>query len=284
MPAGSTPPQPLPDGRSAAWTRRYEEAEPQRVNRWLAQSGVCSRREAEDLIAQGRVLIDGARVEDPGRKILKGQTLIVAGDDAPSAELASIVVHKPVGYVSGQPEPGQVPAVRLVTAKTLWGPEAIVPDRDTRLAPLGRLDKDSRGLLILSTDGVLAKAVIGPTSAIDKEYLVRIEGQLNGRRLKRLRHGLSLDGRVLKRARVDVIEPNLLRFVLTEGRNRQIRRMCELVELRVVDLHRVRIGPLTLGDLPEGGWRPLAAGERDALVKAASADASPSIAATAGGR
>ena len=252
-----------------AWTRRYEEAEPQRVNRWLAQSGVCSRREAEALIAQGLVSIDGERVDDAGRKIAPGQTLTLAdaGHGALQASL-SAVLNKPVGVVSAQPEGKQVPAVRLLTREALVGAAPAIPDRDTSLAPLGRLDMDSRGLLILSEDGVLAKAVIGPDSRLDKEYQVRVVGPVTEAKLARLRHGLALDGRQLKPARVERIGEQSLRFVLHEGRNRQIRRMCELVELAVADLRRVRIGPLRLGDLPEGRWRALTPEERTALIAA----------------
>ena len=252
-----------------AWTRRYDEAEPQRVNRWLAQSGVCSRREAEGLIARGLVSIDGARVDDPGRKIEAGQTLTLA--DAAETELTSslsVVLNKPEGVVSAQPEGGQTPAVRLLTREALIGDSRSIPGRDTSLAPLGRLDMDSRGLLILSEDGVLAKAIIGPASELDKEYQVRVSGTVTDAKLARLRHGLSLDGRQLKPAKVEMIGPQHLRFVLTEGRNRQIRRMCELVELTVTDLFRIRIGPLLLGDLPEGRWRPLTGEERAALIAA----------------
>jgi 23S rRNA pseudouridine2604 synthase len=251
-----------------AWTRLYEEAEPQRVNRWLAQSGVCSRREAEALIAQGLVTIDGEPVSDPGRKILAGQTLAL--NDSAQAHLEtqlSVVIHKPVGLVSAQPEAGQVPAARLLTRAALFGPPAPIPSTSTRLAPMGRLDMDSRGLLILSEDGVLAKAVIGPASDLDKEYLVQVTGVITERKLATLRHGLHLDGRELKPAKVTLIGEQRLRFVLWEGRNRQIRRMCEAVGLHVVDLFRVRIGPLRLGDLPEGRWRPLAPEERAALLK-----------------
>jgi 23S rRNA pseudouridine2604 synthase len=250
-----------------AWTRRYDEAEPQRVNRWLAQSGVCSRREAEALIAQGLVTIDGEPVSDPGRKILPGQTLTL--NDSAQEKLESgltVVIHKPVGIVSAQPEHGQTPAVRLLTKAALWGDSPVIPGFDNRLAPVGRLDMDSRGLLILSEDGVVAKAVIGPTSELEKEYLVRVTGAITGKKLGLLRHGLQLDGRQLRPAKVTVVGDQTLRFVLKEGRNRQIRRMCELVDLRVVDLFRVRIGALTLGDLPEGRWRPLTAAERAALV------------------
>jgi 23S rRNA pseudouridine2604 synthase len=258
-----------------AWTKRYEEAEPQRVNRWLAQSGVCSRREAEGLIARGLVSIDGERVEDAGRKIAPGQTLVLADDaQAQLGGAVSVLLHKPVGVVSGQPEHGQVPAVRLLTRAALWEDGAAVPGRDSRLAPVGRLDMDSRGLLLLSEDGVVAKAVIGPASELSKEYLVRVAGEVTERKLARLRQGMELDGRRLKRAEVErVLDPEgqgrgetRLRFVLVEGRNRQIRRMCEMVGLTVTDLLRVRIGPLQLGDLPEGRWRSLRVEERAALI------------------
>jgi 23S rRNA pseudouridine2604 synthase len=253
-----------------AWTRRYDEPEPQRVNRWLAQSGVCSRREAEALIGRGLVSIDGETVADPGRKILPGQTLTLADDAQASLTGAmTLMIHKPVGYVSAQPEPGQVPAARLLTREALFGPEAPIPARDALLAPAGRLDMDSRGLLLLSEDGVVAKAVIGPASRLDKDYRVKVTGAITPQALALLRHGLELDGRPLKPATVEVVGAHTLRFVLSEGRNRQIRRMCDLVGLHVVDLLRTRIGPLELGDLPEGRWRPLAPHERAALIAAA---------------
>jgi 23S rRNA pseudouridine2604 synthase len=250
-----------------AWTRLYQDTEPRRVNRWLAQSGVCSRREAEALIARGLVSIDGETVDDPGRKIAAGQTLRLA--DAAGAGLAealTVILHKPVGVVSAQPEPGQIPAARLLTAAALVGECPALPGRDSRLAPVGRLDKDSRGLLILSEDGVVAKAVIGPDSGLEKEYRVAVTGAITPPKLALLRHGLTLDGRRLKPARVSMIGEGRLRFVLTEGRNRQIRRMCALVDLKVVDLFRVRIGPIRLGDLPERRWRVLGVEERRLLT------------------
>jgi 23S rRNA pseudouridine2604 synthase len=257
-----------------AWTRRYEDAEPQRVNRWLAQNGVCSRREAEDLIARGLVSIDGQPVEDVGRKIMPGQTLTLA--DAAESELNSslcIMLNKPVGIVSAQPEGDQVPAARLLTRAALEGDSPTIPDAQTSLAPLGRLDMDSRGLLLLSDDGVLAKAIIGPDSELDKEYLVDVAGEVTEKKLETLRYGLQLDRRQLRRAEVTQLGEQKLRFVLKEGRNRQIRRMCQLVNLHVVDLLRVRIGPLRLGFLPEGRWRLLTPDERAALIKAATGPA-----------
>ena len=251
-----------------AFVRRYEGEEPQRVNKWLAQAGVCSRREAEALIAAGLVSIDGETVADAGRKIAAGQTLTL--NDRATAALAegvTIVMHKPMGYVSGQPEPNKLPAVRLVTDNNRVG-EGVTPADEVSLPPIGRLDEDSRGLLLLSSDGVVAKAVIGPESDLDKEYLVRVTGDITEKKLKILRHGLMLDGRQLRPAYVSRMESHRLKFILREGRNRQIRRMCEMVDLEVVDLIRVRIGPLKLDNLPEGRWRLLTAEERAALVGA----------------
>lgn len=252
-----------------AWTRTYDEPEPQRVNRWLAQSGVCSRREADALIAGGLVSIDGERVDDAGRKIAPGQTLTLADQAEAGLEARfTAVLNKPVGYVSGQPEPGHTPAVRLITPDRRVGPGPSLA-RDAALPPLGRLDEDSRGLLLLSDDGVLAKAVVGPQSELDKEYLVRVGGTVTRDKLDLLRHGLELDGRTLRPAKVAQLADGVtLRFTLTEGRNRQIRRMCEQVRLWVLDLHRIRIGPLRLGDLPEGRWRALTPEERAALIAA----------------
>ncbi len=248
------------------WRSTYQGAEPQRVNKWLAAEGVCSRREAEALITKGLVSIDGERVDEPGRKIAPGQTIEVGA--ASARPQISVVLNKPVGIVSAQPEGDQTPAARLLSRANLVGPPRNMPTKRTRLAPLGRLDQDSRGLLLLSEDGVLAKAVIGPESKLDKEYLVRVEGRVDDKKLALLRHGLSLDGRLLKPAKVSLVEPQLLRFVLTEGRNRQIRRMCEAVALEVIDLFRTRIGLLHLSALPEGKWRALTSEERDALIAA----------------
>lgn len=248
-----------------SWSKTYLGPEPMRVNKWLAHEGVCSRREAEEAIAAGKISIDGARVDDPGRKIEAGQTLTFLQSNAQTPQ--TFVLNKPVGYVSAQPEGAQVPAARLLTAANLWPlARGAAPPSRASLAPLGRLDQDSRGLLLLSEDGVLAKAVIGESSRLDKEYRVRVDGRIDARKLASLRHGLSLDGRALKPALVEEAGANVLRFTLREGRKRQIRRMCELVGLRVIDLQRVRIGPLELGALPEGKWRPLGAEEREKLL------------------
>eukprot|EP00903_Cladosiphon_okamuranus_P002862 g2860.t1 len=246
----------------------YRGNAPVRLNKWMAELGLCSRREAEALIEAGGVFVDEEKVERPGHKIEPGQTLKLA--ERAQRAIASkftAVLNKPVDYVSAQPEDGQIPAVRLLkTASATDGSRG--PAKDASLAPLGRLDQDSHGLLLLSDDGVLAKAIIGPQHSLEKEYLVEVQGEITPGRLTLLRNGLSLDERRLKPAKVTREEGQVLRFILKEGRKRQIRRMCDLVGLRVVDLQRIRIGPLELGDLPQGKWRALKAKERAALIAA----------------
>lgn len=247
--------------------KKWDGEEPVRVNKWLAQSGVCSRREAESLILAGSVFIDGEKVEDAGRKILPGQTLKLTTGGAETLNAKrTIMLNKPEGYVSGTPEDEQIPAVRLLTRENMIGKAKPVGSRDS-LAPIGRLDQDSRGLLIMSDDGRVAKGVIGPDADLEKEYIVRVRGKITGSKMKLLRHGLELDGRQLKEARVTGVADQTLRFVLREGRNRQIRRMCDLVELRVIDLVRVRVGALKLGGMKEGTWKELKPHEIEALLR-----------------
>lgn len=250
-------------------SKTYDGDEPVRVNKWLAQSGVCSRREADSLIAEGLVKIDGVTITSAGHKIEPGQTLTLDHGGAAALDARmTILYHKPVGIVSGQPEPGETPAIRMIRRANVFGPADVYPDQNSKLAPVGRLDKDSRGLLILSEDGVLAKAIIGPESDLEKEYRVVVRGPIFEEKLKWLRHGLELDGRKLKPAKVIQTGDQALTFILKEGRNRQIRRMCDMCELRVVDLYRVRIGSLRIGNLPEGQWRFITPEERAALIRA----------------
>ncbi len=220
------------------------------------------------MIADGKVSIDGQTVTEAGRKIERGETLTLAGEATTALDAQiTAVLNKPTGYVSAQPEKNQIPAARLVTRAGVFGHADAVPDRKARLAPAGRLDQDSRGLLLLTQDGVLTKAIIGPTSGVDKEYLVTVTGRIQPDKIARLCHGLELDGHKLRPAKVTREGGQVLRFILTEGRKRQIRRMCELVGLHVVDLYRIRIGSVEIGNLPEGQWRPLTPEERDGLIQ-----------------
>jgi 23S rRNA pseudouridine2604 synthase len=231
----------------------------------MAQRGLCSRREADDYISRGLVFVDGEPISTLGTKVLPHQTIALAAEaQQQQHDLVTILVNKPIGYVSGQPEKGYKPAVELITAENRWteskGP-ALKRDHLRGLAPAGRLDIDSKGLLVFTQDGRLAKRLTGENSDLEKEYLVRVSGSLSDRDLDLLRHGLSLDDKPLKPAHVEWMNADQLRFVLKEGRKRQVRRMCELVGLKVLGLKRVRIGALMLGKLPEGQWRFLGPSE-----------------------
>lgn len=243
-----------------------EAVEGGRLSKVMAERGLCSRREADQIIERGWVFVDGVRVSELGVRVSPDARVELAPEaQARQARQVTILLHKPVGYVSGQPEPGYEPAVSLI------GPDNQF-DRDTAqrfhsshlrgLAPAGRLDIDSTGLLVLTQNGRIARQLIGEDSRTDKEYLVRVEGELIENGLELLNHGLSLDGRALRPAEVSWINDDQLHFVLREGRKRQIRRMCELVGLKVVGLKRVRIGRVRLGDLPLGQWRFLREDER----------------------
>lgn len=228
----------------------------------MAAQGLCSRREADSYIERGLVFVDGERISELGTKIYPNQqiTLSRAAAGEQTARV-TVLLNKPIGYVSGQPEPGYKPAVILVTPDTHWA-EDRSPQRFERshlkgLAPAGRLDIDSTGLLVLTQDGRVARQLVGQNSGIEKEYLVRVQGKLSKSGLELLNHGLSLDDVPLKPARVNWLNRDQLRFILQEGKKRQIRRMCEHVGLTVVGLKRVRIGGVPLGDLPVGQWRYL---------------------------
>lgn len=242
--------------------------EPLRLSKRMAQLGLCSRREADEYIERGWVRVDGVVVNVLGSKVLPGQsvTLDRQANEA-QARRATILLHKPVGYVSGQAEDGYTPAVALITRASQYsgaerGGMRFSPALLRGLAPAGRLDIDSTGLLVLTQDGRIARKLIGEDSGIEKEYLVRVEGNLSPADLARLNHGLVLDGKPLKPARVDWQNRDQLRFALREGKKRQIRRMCEVVGLKVTGLKRVRIGGVMLGKLPEGQWRFLGPEER----------------------
>ena len=275
-----------------------------RLNKRMAELGLCSRREADAWIEQGWVLVNG-RPAEMGVKV--GPTDRVEVDPRAKGHQdaqVTVLLHKPMGYVSGQAEDGHEPAIMLINPRTHWAGDSskrrFTPSQLRSLAPSGRLDIDSTGLLVLTQDGRVARQLIGEDSEMEKEYLVRVtytghentaaataaSATYGGRanqlsaigdhervtnnvqavfpkaQLERLRHGLSLDGKPLKRAQVEWQNPEQLRFVLTEGKKRQIRRMCEQVGLQVVGLKRIRIGRVQLGLLPPGQWRYLGAHER----------------------
>ncbi len=238
-----------------------------RLSRRMSELGLCSRREADEWIANGWVRVDGVVVDTLGARVPPDARIEVdLNARRHQAERVTLLLHKPVGYVSGQAEGGHTPAAVLVRPENRWaedrGPMQFRPGHLKGLAPAGRLDIDSTGLLVLTQDGRIARHLIGEDSAIEKEYLVRVEGTLSPQGLRLLNHGLELDGVKLQPAKVSWQNENQLRFVLREGRKRQIRRMCELVGLKVTGLKRVRIGSVVLGKLPVGQWRYLRPDEK----------------------
>lgn len=284
-PEGAAAPKPgAPAGSSAT----------SRINKRMAELGLCSRREADAWVENGWVKVNG-KIAEMGQQV--GPTDRIEIDKQAQNQQATqvtILLHKPIGYVSGQAEDGHEPAVVLVQAQNRWredrAPMRFNGSQLRGLAPSGRLDIDSTGLLVLTQDGRVARQLIGEDSTMEKEYLVRVvylgtpaaasaptelqtihdhdpvstnvQAVFPPAMLAKLRHGLSLDGQALKPAKVDWENPEQLRFVLTEGKKRQIRRMCELVGLKVVGLKRVRIGRVMLGNLPPGQWRYLAPHEK----------------------
>jgi 23S rRNA pseudouridine2604 synthase len=266
---------------------------PVRLNKRMAELKMCSRREADEWIANGWVKVNGKPAEMGVKVTPSDRVEVDKAAKGQQANQVTILINKPIGYVSGQAEDGHEPAVTLFTPQNRWAEDNarffFSPQQLRGLAPCGRLDIDSIGLLVMTQDGRVARQLIGEDSVMEKEYLVRVAyhglgqpapaGQLvrmddddpittnvqavfPPAMLARLRHGLSLDGQALKPARVEWQNPEQLRFVLTEGKKRQIRRMCELVGLKVVGLKRVRIGKVMLGNLPVGQWRYLGPHEK----------------------
>ncbi len=231
-----------------------------RVSKLMSERGLCSRREADAYIERGWVFVDGVRVAELGARAERSQK-ITLDRRAEQLQGVTILLNKPIGYVSGQPEPGYRPAVSLITPDARYAGDSpkirFAREHLKGLAPAGRLDIDSTGLMVFTQDGRVAKLLIGENSPVEKEYLVRVEGKLDDKGLRLLNHGLSLDGAALKAAQVEWQNRDQLRFVLHQGKKRQIRRMCELVGLKVTGLKRVRIGRVKLGDLPLGQWRYL---------------------------
>ena len=257
---------PAAQAAAPAPAARPEADGPMRLSKRMAELGLCSRREADEWIERGWVFVDGVRTDVLGSKVLPQQKITVTRAAAQEQEQrVTILINKPIGLVSGQAEDGYKPASTLVVPDFHWSgdPRTLAADwRPPRgLAPAGRLDIDSTGLLVLTQDGRVARQLINDDSEIEKEYLVRVAGSLTEENLKLLNHGMSLDGVPLKPARVEWQNREQLRFVLREGKKRQVRRMCELAGLYVAGLRRVRIGRVMLGELPVGQWRYLSPDE-----------------------
>lgn len=231
-----------------------------RISKLLASRGVCSRREADHYLEQGLVEVDGHRAVIGERAAPDARITLAPGARARQERRVTILLNKPLGYVSGQPEKGYQSAHVLLTPGSYVGP-APPPRVPQGLAVAGRLDIDSQGLLVLTEDGRVARLLIGD-HIVEKEYHVRVAAPISDATLATLRGPLVLDDKPLRPVRVDRLGPDALIMILTEGRKRQIRRMLQQVGHEVRALKRVRIGRVRLGGLKPGQWRALAPGER----------------------
>lgn len=220
-----------------------------RLVKFLAHGGVASRRKAEEIIAKGVVTVGGEVVTDPARDVGEGDDVRVNGAPVAAEAREVWMVNKPAGVVSTAREPGSRPAVvELVNT-------------EARLYPVGRLDADSTGLLLLTNDGELANHLTHPRYEVQKTYRAKLRMQISERDLELLRNGVELEDGPTGPAEARRLGEREIEITLREGRNRQVRRMLEAVGNRVVSLRRVSFGPLALGDLPEGKARRLSDGE-----------------------
>ena len=233
----------------------------EKLQKVLAAAGVASRRVCEELIMEGRVRVNG-EVAGVGTRV-DAEVDVLEVDGAlvsTRADLVHYLLHKPAGVVT--------------TAKDTHGRPTVVDlvPVEPRVFPVGRLDVDTEGLLLLTNDGELTNRLTHPSHGVEKEYLAEVKGTPSRGALRQLREGVELDDGRTAPAKASVVAPGVVRLVLHEGRNRQVRRMCEAVGHPVTRLVRTRIGPLTDTKLKPGEWRPLAPDEVAALAKAAATD------------
>ncbi|MCF8035693.1 MAG: rRNA pseudouridine synthase [Desulfobacteraceae bacterium] len=227
-----------------------------RLQKFLAEAGVCSRRKGEDYIRQGLVRVNGETVTRLGTTVDPAADRVeVSGKEVrPRREEVYIMLHKPAGYLSTCSQPGRKIVLDLV-------------DTDRRVFPVGRLDKDSTGLLLLTSDGRIHHRLAHPSFDHEKQYIVTVDRPVADADLEKLESGVVLSDGMTRPAAIVRRSKTAFSITLQEGRNRQIRRMAEALGYMVKSLHRVRMGPLELKDLPAGGWRHLTAAEQRELLK-----------------
>ncbi|RME15218.1 MAG: rRNA pseudouridine synthase [Bdellovibrio sp.] len=242
-----------------------------RLSKVMAQRDMCSRREADLLIEKGFVLVNGQTAQLGDKVFFEDVIEVLPEGLRLLSQKQTVILNKPVGYTSHLSDRGYKTAQSLIIKQNQWRGDSQKwkPLKRTELAPAGRLDIDSKGLLILTQNGVLARRIIDSRYGIEKEYLVWFKGELNSEKIKKMELGqLKLNGQFLKPVKVFVCEKQMVRLILVEGKKRQIRRMFKLLGLRVVSLKRIRVGPIVLGSLKEGQWRYLTPKEEAQLIKA----------------
>ena len=224
-----------------------------RLNKHIAYLNIASRREADKLIKDGKVKVNGEIIINPAIQVGENDKIICDIEDYKNEKIY-IKLNKPVGYVVSNNKKEGKPIYKLLDEKL------------KKLYPVGRLDKDSKGLILFTNDGVFSRKIIGEESECEKEYYVKLEGNISDGALKKLEFGISLDGKKLKPAIVKRVSKNSFNIILKEGRNRQIRRMCEKVGFEVILLKRLRISNIYLNDLQEGKFEYLTKDEINSIL------------------
>ena len=224
-----------------------------RLNKYIAYLNIASRREADKLIKDGKVKVNGEIIINPAIQVGENDKIICDIENYKSEKIY-IKLNKPVGYVVSNNKKEGKPIYKLLDEKL------------KKLYPVGRLDKDSKGLILFTNDGIFSRKIIGEESECEKEYYVKLEGNISDGALKRLEFGISLDGKKLKPAIVKRVSKNSFNIILKEGRNRQIRRMCEKVGFEVILLKRLRISNIYLNDLQEGKFEYLTKDEINSIL------------------
>lgn len=224
-----------------------------RLNKYIAYLNIASRREADKLIKDGKVKVNGEIIINPAIQVGENDKIICDIEDYKNEKIY-IKLNKPVGYVVSNNKKEGKPIYKLLDEKL------------KKLYPVGRLDKDSKGLILFTNDGIFSRKIIGEESECEKEYYVKLEGIISDGVLKKLEFGISLDGKKLKPAIVKRVSKNSFNIILKEGRNRQIRRMCEKVGFEVILLKRLRISNIYLNDLQEGKFEYLTKDEINSIL------------------
>lgn len=224
-----------------------------RLNKYIAYLNIASRREADKLIKDGKVKVNGEIIINPAIQVVENDKIICDIENYKNEKIY-IKLNKPVGYVVSNNKKEGKPIYKLLDEKL------------KKLYPVGRLDKDSKGLILFTNDGIFSRKIIGEESECEKEYYVKLEGNISDGALKKLEFGISLDGKKLKRAIVKRVSKNSFNIILKEGRNRQIRRMCEKVGFEVILLKRLRISNIYLNGLQEGKFEYLTKDEINSIL------------------
>lgn len=228
----------------------------ERLNKFLANSGVCSRRKADEYIESGRVSVNGVVVTELGTKVTKKDKVCVDGKEiTDDSQKVYVKLNKPVGVVS--------------TAKEQFGRQCVTDlvDVGVRLYPVGRLDMYSEGLILLTNDGEFVNSIIHPTSHVSKTYEVTLTQEVSDEDIEKLKSGVDIGGYVTKKADITRLDSNMLKIVLYEGKNRQIRKMCEVLGYKVKRLKRIKIGRLELGTLKVGRYEFLSENDIEKIFK-----------------